>query len=115
MINLMLYADSQQPVELAQAIYAPPIKEKLITKRIGEIKAAGVPAIVSSIPLMAERFGKIAQEAGCDIFVVQATVTTTKHISSAYKTLDFYKFCKMMKPISLPDMNQMVISRNLSN
>ena len=40
---------------------------------------------------------KIAEEAGCDIFVVQSTVTTPKHISSEYKTLDFKKFCKKMK------------------
>lgn len=52
---------------------------------------------MSSIPQRAEKFGKIAQDAGCDIFVVQSTVTTVNHVSSEYKTLDFHKFCKTMK------------------
>ena len=45
-------------------------------------------AAVSSIPQRAERFGAIAQEVGADIFVVQSTVSTVRHISSEYKTLD---------------------------
>ncbi len=90
-------ATTQEATELVQSIYTKPIKEKLIAKRIKEIKAAGVPCAVSAIPQKAEKFGKIAQDAGCDIFVVQATVTTAKHISTKYKILDFKKFCKEMK------------------
>jgi len=90
-------ATPQKATELVQGIYLKPIKEKLITKRIKQIKQTGVPCAVSSIPQRAERFGQIAQEAGCDIFIVQATVITVKHISSKYKTLNFRKFCNLMK------------------
>lgn len=90
-------ASVQKATELVQSIYLEPIKEKLIIKRIQQIKRAGVLAAVSAIPQRAERFGKIAEEAGCDIFVVQSTVTTQKHISNEYKSLDFEKFCKQMK------------------
>ena len=90
-------ASPEEATKLVQDIYLKPIKEELISKRIEQIKSAGVPAAVSSIPQRAERFGKIAQEAGVDIFVVQSTVATVKHISSEYKILDFYKFCKEMK------------------
>lgn len=90
-------ATPQKATELVQSLYTKPIKEKLISKRIEEIKKAGVTPVVSAIPQRAERFGKIAEEAGCGIFIVQATVTTVKHISSQYKTLDFHKFCKKMK------------------
>ena len=90
-------ASNEEATKLTQSIYAPPIKEELIAKRIREIKKANVPAIVSSIPQKAERFGKIAEEAGCDIFVVQATVTTTKHISKEYKSADLKKLCKSLK------------------
>ncbi len=90
-------ATPQKATELVQSIYLKPIKEKLVSKRIAEIKKARVPVAVSAIPQRAERFGKIAEEAGCDIFVVQSTVTTPKHISSEYKSLDFKKFCKKMK------------------
>ncbi len=90
-------ASPDEATELVQSIYLEPIKEKLISARIKEIKNAGVPAVVSAIPQKAEKFGAIAQKAGADIFVIQATVTTAKHISSAYNCLDFYKFCKNMK------------------
>lgn len=87
----------EKATELVQAIYLKPIKEKLISKRIEQIKKAKVPCIVSAIPQRAERFGVIAQEAGCDIFVVQSTVSTVKHISSEYEVLDLKKFCRKMK------------------
>jgi len=90
-------ATPEKATELVQSIYTRPIKEKLVAKRIREIKKAGVPAIVSAIPQRAEQFGQIAQDAGCDIFVVQATVITVRHISKEYKTLDFEKFRKKMK------------------
>ncbi|MBU4346343.1 MAG: GuaB3 family IMP dehydrogenase-related protein [Candidatus Omnitrophica bacterium] len=90
-------ATPQQATESIQSIYTKPIKEKLISKRIQQIKAKGGSAVVSSIPAYAERFAKIAVNAGADIFVVQSTVTTTKHISREYKSLDLFKFCKSIK------------------
>jgi IMP dehydrogenase len=90
-------ATPEAATALTQKIYTEPIKEKLIGKRIQEIKAAGVPAIVSAIPQRAEQYAKIAEQAGCDIFVVQSTVTTVRHISSAYKTLDLAKLCSSTK------------------
>ncbi len=86
-----------EATHLLQTIYRQPVKEKLVAKRIKEIKKRGGVACVSSIPQRAEAFGKIAQDAGCDIFIVQSTVTTVRHISGEYKTLDFHKFCKSMK------------------
>ena len=95
-------ATPEKATELVQKIYVTPVKEKLIAKRIAEIKKGGGPAVVSSIPQKAERYAEIAQDAGCDIFVVQSTVTTVRHIAKAYKTLDFEKFCKQIKmPIIL--------------
>ncbi len=90
-------SSSEKATELVQRIYLEPIKEKLIAKRIQEIKKEKVPAVVSTIPQHAEKFGKIAQEAGCDIFVVQSTVTTVRHIAKAYQVVDFKKFCKTIK------------------
>ncbi len=90
-------ASFEESTNLIQSVYRAPIQEKLVAKRVMEIKKKGGIACVSSIPQRAERFGKIAQNAGCDIFVVQSTVSTVKHISSEYKTLDLYKFCKFMK------------------
>jgi len=90
-------ASNSKATELIQSIYNAPIKEKLISKRIKQIKGKRATAVVSCIPSYAERFAKIAVSAGADIFVVQSTVTTTKHISKEYKSLDLFKFCKSTK------------------
>ncbi len=90
-------ADKNEVTALLQKIYTEPVQEDLIAARIREIKDAGVPAAVSSIPQRADRFGAIAQEAGADIFVVQSTVSTVRHVSSEYKSLELAKFCAEMR------------------
>jgi len=87
----------EEATNLIQKIYTTPIKEKLIAKRVEEIKKQGGVAAVSCIPQNAERFAQIAEDAGADIFVVQSTVITVKHTSSKYKPLDLYKFCEKRK------------------
>ena len=90
-------ATPEKATKLVQGIYNKPIKEDLIVKRIKEIKKAGALCAVSSIPKRAKRFGKLAEEAGADMFVVQSTVISIKHISSEYETVDFTQLCKNMK------------------
>ncbi|MGE5279234.1 MAG: GuaB3 family IMP dehydrogenase-related protein [Deltaproteobacteria bacterium] len=86
-------ATPQEATRLVQEVYTRPIKEKLVGKRVSEIKKRKAPAAVSCIPQNAERFAAIAAEAGADLFVVQSTVTTVRHIAKAYKALDLEKFC----------------------
>jgi len=90
-------ASAHEATALIQSVYTTPIKEKLIARRVSEIKKHKATAVVSCIPAHAERFARIAVSAGADIFVVQSTVTTPRHISTEYKTLDLYKFCKSVK------------------
>jgi len=93
-------SDKEHVTSLIQKIYTQPIREELIARRIEEIKAAGVIAAVSSIPQKAERYGAIAQEAGADLFVVQSTVSTVRHISTEYESLDIRGFCgRMLIPV----------------
>ena len=96
-ISQIIQGDGEQTTEIVQKLYKTPIQEKLIAKRVEQIKAAKVPAAVSTIPQNAERFGAIAQAAGADLFVVQSTVTTAKHVAKAYKPLDFPAFTTSMK------------------
>jgi IMP dehydrogenase len=93
-LDAIAKASKSKATQLIQSIYKKPVKEKLIVKRVAQIKSAKIPVVVSCIPQNAERFGKISQDAGADIFVVQSTVTSTKHISNEYKSLNLYKFCK---------------------
>jgi len=90
-------ASPEEATNLIQKVYTTPVKEKLIAQRVEEIKKGGGYACVSCIPQNAERFAPIAEEAGADCFVVQSTVTTRRHISTKYKPLDLYKFCKERK------------------
>ena len=96
-LGKIVEADKSDVTALLQKIYQEPVQEDLIAARIREIKDAGVTAAVSSIPQRAESFGRMAQEAGADIFVVQSTVSTVRHISSEYKSLELAKFCRDMR------------------
>ncbi len=89
-IDKIINAQMQESTRVIQEVYSKPVQEELITKRIKEIKATGVKVAVSSIPMKAGHFGKIAQEAGADVFVVQSTVTTVQHYSTEYETVDFF-------------------------
>jgi len=95
-LETIVKADNAAVTTLIQKVYQEPIKEDLITRRIQELKKAGVLAAVSSIPQKAEKFGAIAQEAGADIFVVQSTVSTVRHVSTQYKSLELAAFTKTM-------------------
>ena len=90
-------ANPQEATQLTQEVYTTPIKDKLVAKRIRQIKDKKGIAAVSCIPAHAEKFSKIAVAAGVDFFVVQSTVTTPKHIAKEYKSLDLEKFCKSTK------------------
>ena len=96
-LQQVVNANKEEVTSLLQTIYAEPIKEHLISRRVEELKKAGVLAAVSSIPQKAERFAAIAQEAGADLFVVQSTVSTVRHISTQYKTLELADFTKQLK------------------
>jgi len=87
-------ADKATVTEIIQKLYTQPIKEELIARRVEELHKGGGIVAVSSIPQKAERYAAIAQEAGADVFVVQSTVSTVRHISSEYKSLDLAAFTK---------------------
>jgi IMP dehydrogenase len=96
-LERVVKADKEEVTHLVQKIYQEPIKEKLIGARIEQLKKAGVLAAVSSIPQKAEVFGPIAQEAGADVFVVQSTVSTVRHVSTEYKSMDLAGFTRQMR------------------
>ncbi|MHB1347330.1 MAG: GuaB3 family IMP dehydrogenase-related protein [Candidatus Humimicrobiaceae bacterium] len=75
-----------------QKIYEEPIKEELIAKRIGEIKAGGVVACASLTPQRVEKYYNTAIKAGLDILVIQGTVVSAEHVSKTVVPLDLKKF-----------------------
>jgi IMP dehydrogenase len=97
MLKKIVKATKEEVTSIIQKIYQEPVKEELISRRVQELKAGGVLAAVSSIPQKAERFAAIAQESGADIFVIQSTVSTVRHLSTEYKSLDLGAFTKDLR------------------
>jgi len=101
-LSEIIQATPDKATELLQKLYQPKIKEELISKRIQEIKSAGVPVMVSCIPQNAERFSRISQEAGAGCFIVQSQVSSPRHISTEYKVCDYGELCSGSKiPIAI--------------
>jgi IMP dehydrogenase len=86
-LNRIARSPEKDVTSLLQRIYSKPIKEKLISQRIGTIKQAGAICAVSVTPANTKRLAPIAKDAGMDILVVQSTVTTARHISKSYRGL----------------------------
>ncbi len=79
-----------------QKVYSAPIKETLVAERIKEIKSAGAICAASVTPQNTKQLAPVAAEAGVDIFVVQSTVTSTRHLSKSYHGLVFSELCQLM-------------------
>ncbi len=84
-------------VALMQELYREPVKLDLVSQRIQEVKARGGIACVSAVPGNAVKYGKIAVEAGCDLFFVQSTVVSTNHfVPDNVSLLNLAEFCASM-------------------
>ena len=84
---------------LLQKAYAEPIRTELIGERIREIKQTGTICAVSCTPVNTKQFAPLAKEAGVDVFVVQSTVTSARHLSSSEKGLVFPELVEAMAPV----------------
>ena len=98
-LNQIAQTAEKEVTSLLQKVYSEPIKEKLISQRIGAIKQASAICAVSITPANTKRLAPIAKDAGMDILVVQSTVTTARHISKSYRGLILPELCQQM---SLP-------------
>ena len=99
---------SAQPREAASVIqkaYSQPIEERLVGERVQQIKNDEVTCAVSCTPANAKRLAPLAVEAGADIFLVQSTVTTARHISRSLRGLVFEEFIGDLKaPVIVGNM-----------
>jgi IMP dehydrogenase len=87
--------DDQVRSILAEA-YQAPIRDDLIVRRIGELRAAGSPVVLSATPAVARRFGPICAEHGADLFLVQSQVSSARHIAAGYEALELSEFTRSM-------------------
>ncbi len=90
-------APQEESAALMQKLYAAPVREQLIGERVRAIKAGGALCAVSCTPANTKRLAAIAVDAGADIFVVQSTVTSARHVSRSVRGLIFEELCENIR------------------
>ena len=85
-------ADEHDAVARMQEIYAEPIKPELITRRLHEIRKAGVTVAGSLSPQRVQEFYSTVVEAGVDLFVIRGTAVSAEHVSQNHEPLNLKKF-----------------------
>jgi IMP dehydrogenase len=82
---------------LMQKVYSAPIKPNLIGERIQFIKKAGIVCACSIAPPSVKKLAPLTKEAGLDILVIAATVTTARHKSKSIKGVVLSEIKKELK------------------
>ena len=90
-------SDTEGATEILQRAYTAPIRDELIGRRISEIKAGGVAAAVSVTPPNAKQLARTVHEAEADVFVVQSTVTTARHLSRSERGLVLHELIQQIE------------------
>jgi IMP dehydrogenase len=80
-------ASPEESAGVIQRLTEAPIKEELIGRRVREIKENGAICAVSCTPANTKKLAPLAVDAGADIFVVQSTVTSARHVSRSPRGL----------------------------
>src|SRR6202048_3712050 len=95
-IRRIAEAERGEVNQVLKDAYREPVQGRLIEQRIRQIKAAGVPCAVSTVPAHAEQRAELIEGAGGDVLVVQGTVLPARHHSSAYHQLSFSELCRSL-------------------
>ncbi len=75
-----------------QEIYAEPIKPELVTARLAEIRASGVPVAGALSPQRTQELYQTVVDAGVDLFVIRGTTVSAEHVSKSVEPLNLKKF-----------------------
>ncbi len=85
-------ADPDQATKVMQSVYREPIKPELITRRLHEIREAGVTVAGALSPQRTQEFYSTVVEAGVDLFVIRGTAVSAEHVSSNHEPLNLKQF-----------------------
>lgn len=75
-----------------QEIYAAPLRADLITARLQEIRAAGVPVAGALSPQRTQQLWRTVVDAGVDLFVIRGTTVSAEHVSGRAEPLNLKRF-----------------------
>ncbi|MCU1618522.1 MAG: Inosine monophosphate dehydrogenase [Modestobacter sp.] len=80
------------PTALLQQVYAEPVKPDLITARIKEMRDSGVTTAVRVSPQHTVQLAPTVLAAGVDLLVIQGTIVSAEHVTSAGEALNLKEF-----------------------
>ncbi|MDM4761433.1 GuaB3 family IMP dehydrogenase-related protein [Galbitalea sp. SE-J8] len=84
------------PVETAtarmQELYREPVKPALVTQRLAEIRASGVPVAGALSPQRTQELYQTVVDAGVDLFVIRGTTVSAEHVSRTTEPLNLKEF-----------------------
>ncbi len=89
--------DAEKATLRMQEIYAEPIKEELVGKRIAEIKEAGVVSCASVTPQRTTQLAPAILAAELDLLVIQGTVVSAEHVSKTVEPLNLKRFVRELE------------------
>jgi IMP dehydrogenase len=92
-------AKPSETTAVMQRAYAEPIKPELVGRLVQKVKELGGVCAVSATPANTKKFAPLAKEAGVDVFVVQSTVTSARHISYSEKGLIISELVQQLDPV----------------
>lgn len=99
-------ARPEEAVTVLQEAYREPLKDELVERRVAELKDKGARVAVSPTPIFAHRAAEIIGPGKVDVFVVEATVITARHVSSRYQSPDFERLAEMVQaPVLVGNCN----------
>ncbi|HVA61235.1 MAG TPA: GuaB3 family IMP dehydrogenase-related protein [Mycobacteriales bacterium] len=86
------FNDETTATRRLQQIYAAPIREELIGKRVAELRASGVTTAAALSPQHTVRHHRAVLDAGVDILVIRGTLVSAEHVSTGAEPLNLKEF-----------------------
>ncbi|MEY4458740.1 MAG: hypothetical protein RIS25_1333 [Actinomycetota bacterium] len=83
---------AEQSTAAMQKVYSEPIKPELITRRLAEIRDAGVTVAGALSPQRTQELSDVVVTAGVDLFVIRGTTVSAEHVSAGVEPLNLKKF-----------------------
>jgi len=85
-------AKPEDATAVLQRVYSKPIQPELISKRLSEIRAAGVTVAGALSPQRTAEFSEIVLKAGVDMFVIRGNTVSAEHVSKTVEPLNLKEF-----------------------
>ena len=85
-------AKPEDATAVLQRVYSKPIQPALISKRLSEIRSAGVTVAGALSPQRTAEFSEIVLKAGVDMFVIRGNTVSAEHVSKTVEPLNLKDF-----------------------